>query len=225
MSAEDPNIWALLMPAAYMLVPGSMIAKMWFNTIFPPINEIGIVEVNSTITEVKYVQQFDNVFSNLMVISGSLALGLILGFAVVQLSYKLISSICACSKVRVRVPAATFHPSRYSHPPPSTRLCHAPAHPTTHPIQCCQSDISRKRTESAESLTEDEKDELVALELREEGKRDRVLGMFTAPHQDPHDEESGARGALLAVFEDPEGTLTPPPPPRTHTHTGTHVSV
>lgn len=27
--AENPNIWAILMPAVYMLVPGSMIAKLW----------------------------------------------------------------------------------------------------------------------------------------------------------------------------------------------------
>ena len=119
-SAEDPNIWALLMPAAYMLVPGSMIAKMWFNTIFPPINAINIFEVNSTITEVEYIQQFDNVFSNLMVISTSLALGLILGFAVVQLGYKLISSICACSKVRVKSSRSYLPPiARY---PPTHRL-------------------------------------------------------------------------------------------------------
>lgn len=27
--AESSNIWAILMPAVYMLVPGSMIAKLW----------------------------------------------------------------------------------------------------------------------------------------------------------------------------------------------------
>ena len=105
-SAEDPNIWALLMPAAYMLVPGSMIAKMWFNIIFPPINTFSIVEVNSTIVDYEYVQQFDNVFSNLMVISTSLALGLILGFAIVQLAYKLICICCCCKKARQWDPSA-----------------------------------------------------------------------------------------------------------------------
>jgi len=35
-SAENLNIWAILMPAVYQLVPGSKIAKMWFNSIFPP---------------------------------------------------------------------------------------------------------------------------------------------------------------------------------------------
>ena len=35
---QDINIWAILMPAVYQLVPGSIIAKLWFNAIFPPIN-------------------------------------------------------------------------------------------------------------------------------------------------------------------------------------------
>ena len=34
--AEDLNIWSLLMPAVYQLVPGSMIAKLWYNAVFPP---------------------------------------------------------------------------------------------------------------------------------------------------------------------------------------------
>ena len=29
-------VQAVLMPAVYQLVPGSMIAKLWFNTLFPP---------------------------------------------------------------------------------------------------------------------------------------------------------------------------------------------
>ena len=35
-SAENLNIWALLMPTVYQLVPGSLIARLWFNAIFPP---------------------------------------------------------------------------------------------------------------------------------------------------------------------------------------------
>lgn len=35
---QDINIWAILMPAVYQLVPGSIIAKLWFNAIFPPVN-------------------------------------------------------------------------------------------------------------------------------------------------------------------------------------------
>ncbi len=30
--AENSNIWAILMPAVYMLVPGSMIAKLWYSS-------------------------------------------------------------------------------------------------------------------------------------------------------------------------------------------------
>merc|ERR1712060_255107 len=61
---EDLNIWAILMPAVYQLVPGSVIAKLWFSTIF--------------------AEETSQTFSNLMVISTSLALGLIVGFAIAQ---------------------------------------------------------------------------------------------------------------------------------------------
>ena len=66
--AESMNIWAMLMPAVYQLVPGSMIAKMWFETIIPP-SDPSLAE---------------NTFAGLMVTSISLALGLILGEAIVQ---------------------------------------------------------------------------------------------------------------------------------------------
>merc|ERR1711907_452303 len=52
-NSEHNNIWSVLMPAVYMLVPGSMIAKLWFGTILTPDSD-------------------DNFFANLMVISGSL---------------------------------------------------------------------------------------------------------------------------------------------------------
>lgn len=67
--AESMNIWSMLMPAVYQLVPGSMIARMWFNTIIPPSD-----------TSVD-----DNTFAGLMVTSISLALGLIIGEAIVEL--------------------------------------------------------------------------------------------------------------------------------------------
>ena len=35
-SAENVNIWAILMPAVYQLVPGSLIARLWFNSLYPP---------------------------------------------------------------------------------------------------------------------------------------------------------------------------------------------
>lgn len=68
---QDMNVWSILMPALYQLVPGSIIAKLWFNSIFPP-----VVQAEGAST--------DSVFANLMVISTSLALGLIVGFVVIQ---------------------------------------------------------------------------------------------------------------------------------------------
>ena len=56
-------------------VPGSIIAKLWFNSIFPPLNP---------------EEAIDGVFSNLMVISTSLSLGLIIGFVTVQF----VGSLC-----------------------------------------------------------------------------------------------------------------------------------
>ena len=87
--SQDHNIWAVLMPAVYQLVPGSMIAKMWFSAIFPPPlleseQNIEIEGKNYTYTQYELDSAQDNIFSNLMVISTSLALGLILGFALVQ---------------------------------------------------------------------------------------------------------------------------------------------
>merc|ERR1712127_561844 len=64
----DLNVWAILMPALYQLVPGSLIAKLWFNSIFPP----------------SAADAEDEVFAGLLVTSISLALGLIVGFAIVQ---------------------------------------------------------------------------------------------------------------------------------------------
>jgi len=66
-NAEPLNVWALLMPTVYQLVPGSLIAKFWFNSVLP--------------------QQEDeleqDVFAGLMVTATSLALGLLLGMGVV----------------------------------------------------------------------------------------------------------------------------------------------
>ena len=67
--AQGINIWSILMPAIYQLVPGSIIAKLWFESILPPTDQ----------------NAADNVFSNLMVTSASLALGLIVGGVLVQL--------------------------------------------------------------------------------------------------------------------------------------------
>mmetsp|Transcript_59870 Transcript_59870/g.134478 ORF Transcript_59870/g.134478 Transcript_59870/m.134478 type:complete len:632 (-) Transcript_59870:122-2017(-) len=65
-NAESMNVWSMLMPAVYQLVPGSMIAKFWFEAIIPPEDNSG-----------------DNMFAGLMVTSLSLALGLVIGDAIV----------------------------------------------------------------------------------------------------------------------------------------------
>ena len=88
-SAEDINIWSVLMPTVYQLVPGSIIARLWFNTIFPPPlfeAEVAVRLPNSDLTISSLEENTEiNVFSNLMVISISLALGLLIGFALVGL--------------------------------------------------------------------------------------------------------------------------------------------
>ena len=84
--AQDLSVWATLMPAVYQLVPGSMIAKLWFSIIYPP--ELAVVEGS-------YVLQ-NNVFSDLMVTATSLALGLILGFVVVRGGASFLYWLCFC---------------------------------------------------------------------------------------------------------------------------------
>lgn len=84
--AEPLNIWALLMPTVYQLVPGSLIAKLWFNAIFPPPLESEIAEIGGSEFDLVLKDQVNNaVFSNLMVVATSLAIGLMFGFAVVAL--------------------------------------------------------------------------------------------------------------------------------------------
>lgn len=86
--AEPLNIWSLLMPTVYQLVPGSLIAKLWFNSVFPPDfvdeGEATLPSGETIKTEVPD-KQAEAVFSNLMVIATSLALGLMLGLGLVQL--------------------------------------------------------------------------------------------------------------------------------------------
>ena len=52
--AQNLSVWAMLMPAVYQLVPGSMIAKLWFNSIFPPpLANFGPTGANSTVARVR----------------------------------------------------------------------------------------------------------------------------------------------------------------------------
>jgi len=95
-TAESINVWAMLMPAVYQLVPGSMIAKLWFNSIFPPpliTKDVPIEGTNFTYHTYELDSNQDDVFSNLMVISCSLALGLIVGFAFVQLFQRFYNAV------------------------------------------------------------------------------------------------------------------------------------
>ena len=99
-SAEDIIIWSVLMPTVYQLVPGSIIARLWFNTIFPPPlfeAEVAVRLPNSDLTISSLEENTEiNVFSNLMVISISLALGLLIGFALVGLCSALLSLNAVC---------------------------------------------------------------------------------------------------------------------------------
>merc|ERR1712176_887939 len=87
-NAEQINTWSILMPAVYQLVPGSQIANLWFSTIFP--FDIKLIRQATIAKYPQFVQLLLNydssesgeVFSLLMVISTSLALGLLIGFAV-----------------------------------------------------------------------------------------------------------------------------------------------
>uniref|UniRef100_A0A7S2YE62 Threonine/serine exporter-like N-terminal domain-containing protein n=1 Tax=Entomoneis paludosa TaxID=265537 RepID=A0A7S2YE62_9STRA len=101
-SSENLNVWALLMPTVYQLVPGSLIARLWFNAIFPP----PLIEEDQTLNidgrnfsyrtfRPDVVQE--SVFQVLMVVATSLALGLLLGLGVVQiLMFAWRTIFCSC---------------------------------------------------------------------------------------------------------------------------------
>jgi len=78
----NPHLGIYLHTTRYQLVPGALIARLWFNSIFPPpLHESKLG--NQTVYTSNPAE--DNVFSSLLVISTSLAVGLILGFALVRL--------------------------------------------------------------------------------------------------------------------------------------------
>merc|ERR1711957_390229 len=72
--SQEFNVWSFLMPAVYQLVPGSKIALFWYDTIFPP-------QPNLDSTQASVV---DSSMYALWITSVSLALGLILGLALVR---------------------------------------------------------------------------------------------------------------------------------------------
>lgn len=96
---QDMNIWSIMMPALYQLVPGSMIARLWFGYIFPPTlkaNVLQIPETNNTVTYYNMGEENNNVFGGLMVVSTSLALGLMIGFALVEIFDEIVAAFGCC---------------------------------------------------------------------------------------------------------------------------------
>lgn len=98
--AEGVNIWSLLMPAVYQLVPGSLIARLWYNAVFPPPSipnesEIDIDGKQYTYIDVAANPEADDVFYGMMVISTSLALGLLLGFGAVKFFLRVLEVVLA----------------------------------------------------------------------------------------------------------------------------------
>lgn len=82
---QEANVWSFLMPAVYQLVPGSKIAMFWYNIIFPP--PLDADDPNA-----------DDSLSALMLISVSLALGLILGLAVVRVITNAVFQVTNCCR-------------------------------------------------------------------------------------------------------------------------------
>jgi len=77
------------MPTVYQLVPGSLIAKLWFNSVFPVqfVEEWKDIENTSNPTLQYMTSTVDGnaVFADLMVTATTLALGLILGMGFVMI--------------------------------------------------------------------------------------------------------------------------------------------
>lgn len=85
---QEYNYWSLLMPAVYQLVPGSKIAMYWYNIILPPQPYEGSAAEGATVV--------DSAGSALWITSLSLALGLIMGLAVVRILVGIIISTVSC---------------------------------------------------------------------------------------------------------------------------------
>jgi hypothetical protein len=83
--SQEFNVWSFLMPAIYQLVPGSKIALFWYAAIFPPTPFVNVVNVTTLDTyEESVVPSAESSYYDLMLISVSLALGLLLGLALVR---------------------------------------------------------------------------------------------------------------------------------------------
>lgn len=80
--SENLNIWAILMPTIYQLVPGSRIALVWFDAIFPR-------------------EEYFNVDDGLMIQAGGMAIGMVLGMFFVYGSEWLILDRLPCFKMKI----------------------------------------------------------------------------------------------------------------------------
>lgn len=83
-----------------------MIAKLWFNYIFPPrlierVQTIIVEGANYDLTTYEIDEAANNVFAGLMIISTSLALGLVVGFATVQV-LEIFFDVFACFQDRFK---------------------------------------------------------------------------------------------------------------------------
>ena len=85
--SQDLNVWSILIPTMFQLVPGGVIVNLWVTSIFPS-DDAG--------------KGSDSVFMNLMVIAASLALGLLVGFLVVQSVGSIFCHLFYCSKSKVK---------------------------------------------------------------------------------------------------------------------------
>jgi len=96
--SQEFNVWSFLMPAIYQLVPGSKIALFWYGTIFPFTPLANVVNVTALDSyEDSAAPIVDSSYYDLMLISVSLALGLLLGLALVRVvgyAFFTITALC-----------------------------------------------------------------------------------------------------------------------------------
>jgi len=103
--AQDSNVWSLLMPAVYQLVPGSQLARYWYSTIFPS-QKFDNAAVATNATDIldpidssrnAYLISADTPQSALWLTSVSIAVGLILGLTVVRIgSFLIVTALSPC---------------------------------------------------------------------------------------------------------------------------------
>lgn len=105
--AQELNVWSLLMPAVYQLVPGSKIAGVWYEMIFPAqifvsqnlyfTNDTEYLSLSDSSSEYDIPDEVaitaDSPSYELWLTSVSLALGLLLGLMAVRIISSLIQAV------------------------------------------------------------------------------------------------------------------------------------